>query len=91
MLRVHGVSFRDTTESPEIRTVERPSGSVDLPQTWIVGNIRQAGIGNSPIYEKFRTCIVHNGLLIPHYDERYHNGETLATGFVESMANQVVS
>ena len=29
--------------------------------------------------------------LIPNYGERYRNGEAIATGFVESTVNQVVS
>jgi hypothetical protein len=41
--------------------------------------------------EEFRTYIVNNSHLIPNYDERYHNGEAIATGFVESTVNQVVS
>ena len=28
---------------------------------------------------------------MPHYGERYHNGEAIATGFVESTVNEVVS
>jgi hypothetical protein len=38
-----------------------------------------------------RTYIVHNRYLIPNYSERYHNGEAIATGFVESTVNEVVS
>jgi hypothetical protein len=41
--------------------------------------------------EEFRTYITNNGHLIPNYGERYRNGETIATGFVESTVNQVVS
>jgi hypothetical protein len=41
--------------------------------------------------EEFRTYIVNNGHLIPNYGERYRNGEEIATGFVESTVNQVVS
>jgi hypothetical protein len=41
--------------------------------------------------EEFRTDIVNNGHLIPHDGERYRNGEAIATGFVESTVNQVVS
>jgi hypothetical protein len=41
--------------------------------------------------EEFRTYIVNNGRLIPNYGERYRNGEAIATGFVESTVNQVVS
>jgi hypothetical protein len=40
---------------------------------------------------EFRTYIVNNGHLIPNYGERYRRGEAIATGFVESTVNQVVS
>ncbi|MDH3598422.1 MAG: ISKra4 family transposase [Candidatus Tectomicrobia bacterium] len=40
---------------------------------------------------KLRTYIVNNRHLIPNYSERYHNGEPIATGFVESTVNEVVS
>src|SRR6266446_8699217 len=38
-----------------------------------------------------RTYIVNNRHLIPHYGQRYHHGEAIATGCVESTVNQVVS
>ena len=38
-----------------------------------------------------RTYIVNNRHVIPHYGERYRNGEPIATGFVESTVNEVVS
>ena len=38
-----------------------------------------------------RTYIVNNRHLISNYSERYHNGEPIATGFVESTVNEVVS
>src|ERR671922_700808 len=41
--------------------------------------------------EEFRTSIRNNRPLIPNYGERYRNGEAIATGFVESTVNQVVS
>jgi hypothetical protein len=41
--------------------------------------------------EEFRTYLENNGHLIPNYGERYRNGEAIATGFVESTVNQVVS
>jgi hypothetical protein len=41
--------------------------------------------------EEFRIYITNNGHLIPHYGERYRYGEAIATGFVESTVNQVVS
>jgi len=38
-----------------------------------------------------RTYLVNNRHLIPNYGERYRNGEPIATGFVESTVNEVVS
>ena len=40
---------------------------------------------------ELRTYIVNNRHLIPNYGKRYHNGEAIATGFVESTVNEVVS
>jgi hypothetical protein len=41
--------------------------------------------------EEFRTYIGNNSHLIPNYGERYRHGEAIATGFVESTMNQVIS
>src|SRR3989475_8481933 len=41
--------------------------------------------------QEFCTYITNNRHLIPNYGERYRNGEAIATGFVESTVNQVVS
>ena len=38
-----------------------------------------------------RTYIANNRHVIPNYGERYRNGEPIATGFVESTVNEVVS
>ena len=38
-----------------------------------------------------RTSIVHNRHLRPTYGERDHNGEAIATGWVEATVNEVVS
>jgi len=38
-----------------------------------------------------RTYIVNNRHVIPNYGQRYHHGEAIATGFVESTVNEVVS
>jgi hypothetical protein len=40
---------------------------------------------------ELRTYIKNNRHLIPNYGERYRNGEPIATGFVESTVNEVVS
>jgi hypothetical protein len=38
-----------------------------------------------------RTYVGNNRHFIPNYGERYHHGEAIATGFVESTVNEVVS
>src|SRR5499433_2679994 len=38
-----------------------------------------------------RTYIGNNRHLIPNYGQRFHDGEAIATGFVESTVNEVVS
>jgi hypothetical protein len=40
---------------------------------------------------EFDTYIRHNCEFIPNFGERYRNGETISTAFVESTINQVVS
>jgi hypothetical protein len=41
--------------------------------------------------EDLHTYVERNRELIPNYGERYRNGERIASGFVESAVNQVVS
>jgi hypothetical protein len=41
--------------------------------------------------EEFLTYIRHNREYIPNFGERYRNGETISTAFVESTINQIVS
>jgi hypothetical protein len=40
---------------------------------------------------ELRTYIGNNRHLIPNYGQRYYQGEAIATGFVESTVNEVVS
>ena len=40
---------------------------------------------------ELRTYVVNNRHVIPNYGERYRHGEAIATGFVESTVNEVVS
>src|SRR3989449_1901598 len=40
---------------------------------------------------ELRTHIVNNRHVIPNYGERYRNGKAIATGFVESTVNEVIS
>jgi hypothetical protein len=41
--------------------------------------------------DEFDTYVVVNEALIPNYGERWRNDEAIATGFVESAVNQIVS
>src|ERR1700686_3229215 len=41
--------------------------------------------------DDFRTYICNNREFIPNFGERYRQGETISTAFVESTINQVVS
>ena len=41
--------------------------------------------------EELLTYVRRNHASIPNYGERYRNGERIASGFVESAVNQVVS
>ena len=41
--------------------------------------------------EELHTYIKRNQSFLPNYGERYRNGERIASGFVESAVNQVVS
>ena len=41
--------------------------------------------------EELHTYVERNQAFIPNYGERYRNGERIATGFVESAVNQVIS
>ena len=49
------------------------------------------GLGLPDSIAQTGSYIVNNRRLIPNYGERYCNGEPIATGFVESMVNEVVS
>ncbi len=40
---------------------------------------------------EFAGYIAANRAMIPNYGDRYHYGERIATGFVESTVNQVIS
>jgi hypothetical protein len=41
--------------------------------------------------EELHTYVQRNQAFVPNYGERYRNGEKIASGFVESAVNQVVS
>jgi len=69
-----------------------------------LGKIDELGTSSEPFNETYarfprlvkalselRTSIVNNRHVIPHDGERYHHGQAIATGFVESTVNEVVS
>jgi hypothetical protein len=41
--------------------------------------------------EELHTYVERNQEFVPNYGERYRNGERIASGFVESAINQVLS
>src|ERR1035437_10544846 len=41
--------------------------------------------------EELLTYVKRNQAFIPNYGQRYRNGERIASGFVESAVNQVIS
>jgi hypothetical protein len=41
--------------------------------------------------EAFHTYIANHASVLPNDGERYHHGERISTGFVESTVNQVIS
>lgn len=41
--------------------------------------------------KEFQIYIENNAAMITNYDERYRNGEAIATGFVESAVNQIIA
>jgi hypothetical protein len=73
--------------------VDKALGKIDELETSIAPfsetYARYAGLVKA--LSELRTYIVNNRHLIPHYGERYRNGEPIATGCVESTVNEVVS
>jgi hypothetical protein len=73
--------------------VDKALGKLDdlktSAQTFSETYSRYAGLVKA--LSELRTYIVNNRSLIPNYGERYRNGEAIATGFVESTVNEVVS
>ena len=73
--------------------VDKALGKLDELETSIAPfsetYARYAGLVKALL--ELRTYIVNNRHLIPNYGERYRNGEPIATGFVESTVNEVVS
>lgn len=67
----------------EIEDLELSLDSLDpLPDAW--KKLARAA-------DEFHTYIRLNAPLIPNYGERWRNQETIASGFVESAVNQMIS
>ena len=73
--------------------VDKALGKIDELETSIEPfsetYARYAGLVKALL--ELRTSIVNNRHVIPNDGERYRNGEPIATGFVESTVNEVVS
>jgi hypothetical protein len=78
----HGNVFRALEE---IESIE-----MDLEAAALEGSDEVAGKLLKTV-EEFHTYIRNNGSSIPNYGERFRQGETISTAFVESTVNQVVS
>ncbi len=73
--------------------VDKALGKIDDLETSIEP-FRESYARFTPLVKalsKLRTYIVNNRHVIPNYGERYRKGEPIATGFVESTVNEVVS
>src|SRR5262249_46597119 len=103
-LRISGWCIRTATD--RFTAAVRLLGYVDclsrVPGDWYARFCGEGVIAILPPYPtryaglakalaELRTYIVNNRHLIPNYGERYRNGEPIATGFVESTVNEVVS
>jgi hypothetical protein len=73
--------------------VARARGKLDALHTFLdhEGIAGENGPKLSKALDEFDAYVVANQPLIPNYGERWRNEETIATGFVESALNQIVS
>ena len=63
----------------------------DLEMLIFDGNSRLEVKKLFKMVREFESYISNNASYIPNYGERWRNGESIATGFVESTVNQVIS
>lgn len=63
----------------------------DLEMVIFDGNSRLEVKKLFKMVREFESYILNNASYIPNYGERWRNGEAIATGFVESTVNQVLS
>jgi hypothetical protein len=59
--------------------------------TWQIGTETPRATAVQEKLDEFMNYITSNIATIPNYADRYRHGEPIATGFVESAVNQVVS
>jgi hypothetical protein len=59
--------------------------------TWEIGTETPRATAMQDKLDEFMNYIVANTAAIPNYADRHRHGEPIATGFVESAVNQVVS
>jgi hypothetical protein len=59
--------------------------------TWEIGTETPRATAMQDKLEEFMNYVTANIAAIPNYADRYRHGEPIATGFVESAVNQVVS
>ena len=74
------------------RALQLLTGLVDdLEMVIFDGNSRLEVKKLFKMVREFESYIANNASYIPNYGERWRNGEAIATGFVESTVNQVLS
>ena len=59
--------------------------------TWDIGTESERAQALQDKLEEFMNYVMANLATIPNYADRHRHGEAIATGFVESAVNQVVS
>jgi|TARA_B110000114_G_C14877193_1_gene311229 hypothetical protein len=79
------IALREISPAIWRRVLVRSDSTIeDLDETEAQSKLLKA------LYE-FEHYIAANKSFIPNYGDRYRNGERIATGFVESTVNQVIS
>ena len=72
--------------------LELVTGSKTSTVSWITKSLPERIVRKlRKALDEFDTYVAVNEALIPNYGERWRNEEAIATGFVESAVNQIVS
>jgi hypothetical protein len=69
----------------------RSRSSMNWPMPWTSKTPAPSTVNCWKAVRAFETYVTNNRAYIPNYGERYRQGKTIATSFVESAVNQVVS